>query len=117
MLIIKFHFTRPEQNEFRDDNGLFAVNSEGFIVQKAVDRILPPPEAFENAVKLLGIATLKEKKLLYTFDQITPELIAGGIAGLSANASYMPIYTIIVNDLGDKIAWSRGIESIYFSDY
>src|ERR1035437_3800509 len=107
MLTIKFHWQR-ELDVVRDDTGMFSVNSEGFIAMKPYENIYPDPEAFANAPLLIGIAKLTDKRLLYTFDQLTPEFLLSGIQGLSPVPYYMPIYTIIVKDLGDKMSWSRG---------
>ena len=116
MLIIKFAWNR-ELDVVKDDTGLYAINSEGLIAMKPSERILPSQEAFEGGVKMLGLATKAEKKLKYTFDQITPELLASGIPGLSSSPIFQPQYIIIVEDLGRKTVWNRDIEQIYFSNY
>lgn len=124
MLIIKFHWRYNRNFVQQNDTGYYAVNSEGFMAMKSESRYLPEPEAFTNSPKLLGIALLTtrlnlgaEKKILYTFEELTPELLSGGVVGLSNKSISKPIYTIIVDDFGEKISWSRGIEQIYFSDF
>jgi hypothetical protein len=116
MLVIKFHWGR-ELDVVRDDTGMFAFNAEGFMAMKSYENVFPKQEAFANAPMLLGIAKLSDKRLLYTFDQLTPEFLLSGIQGLSPVPYTMPIYTIIVKELGDKIAWSRGIEKIWYPEY
>lgn len=116
MLTIKFHWNR-ELDVVKDDTGMFAVNADGFIAMKPFDNIFPEPEAFANAPKLIGIAKLSDKRLLFPFAMLTPEFLDGGTQGLSKAPYFMPIYTIIVLELGDKIAWSRGIEQIWYPNY
>ena len=116
MLVIKFIYGR-ELDIVNPDTGYFAVNSEGFIAMKAIDNVYPPPDAFMNVPRLLGIAKLSDKKLLYPFEIITPEFVNSGIQGLGPFSYSQPIYTIIVDDLGRKTSWSRGIEWINYPSY
>ena len=116
MLVIKFTYGR-EFDIVNPDTGLFAINSEGFIAMKPFDNIYPEPDAFMNAPLLLGVAKLSDKKLLYAFEQLTPEFLLSGVAGLGPHSFTQPIYTIIVNDLGRKTSWSRGIEWIKYPTY
>jgi hypothetical protein len=114
MLIIKFWWNR-ELDVVRDDTGIFAVNSDGLIVMQPQERTLPSPDAFLGAVKLMGFASIKTKKMMYKFSDITPEFLASEIYGLSSIQCTMPQFTIVVNELGNNTLWSRGIERIYFS--
>lgn len=100
----------------------YAVNAEGFMVQKESARgniafALPSDEAFTpNQPKLVGISQFANRtkdrtgKMLYTFAEITPELVAGLIFGPISNQHY----TTITDELGIRSCWSRGIKNIYF---
>lgn len=114
MLTIKFH-KKTALDVVADDTGLFVFDYEGIMAMHPFERTALTPEAFLGGVKLVGVATIKDKKLAYTFDQLTTELLASGIYGLGKVSCNQPAYTIIVDDLGRRTAWSRGIEQIYFN--
>lgn len=116
MFIIKFHWERA-LDIVKDDTGLFAVNSDGIMAMQPLERDSPEPDAFLGGVKLIGLASIKQKNMVYTFEQITPALLESGIYGLSSTTCINPQFTIIVNELGTKTLWSRGIEKIYFVNY
>ncbi len=100
----------------------YAVNDSGFMVQKErakgnIGFALPSDEAFTpNQPKLVGIAQFANRsknrtgKMLYTFAEITPTLVAGLIFGPISNQHY----TTVTDELGIRSCWSRGIKNIYF---
>jgi hypothetical protein len=116
MLIIKFHWGRA-LDLVRDDTGMYAVNTDGFMAMQPYERDTPEPDAFLGGVQLVGIASLKNKNIVYRFNEITQELLDQKIYGLNSDSCTEPQYTIIVKELGNTSLWSRGIEKLYFVNY
>ena len=117
MLIIKFHF--KDKSDVLPDSGFFGIDEYGRILIAPVSiRGQAELSGFEGSIDtLVGICTLNKSggnQQVYTFADITPELLSSGIFGLGPVTCTTPQFSIITKSLGETICWSRGIEKIFY---
>lgn len=101
----------------------YAVDSVGYMVQKPESKgqitfglPLGPDVFTPNQPKILGLAQYSNRanqrtgKMVYTFSEITPELVSTLLFGPLTEQKF----TVIAEELNVKVCWSKGIKNIYF---
>ena len=116
MLIIKFHF--KDKTDVLPDTGFFGINENGKLLDAPVSKEGQIElSGFDGSIEtVVGICSLKENKLVYKFEDITPELLSSGVFGLGPVTCTIPQFSLIVESLGQRMCWTRGIEKIFYTE-